>query len=309
VPEDPPAPIAGALATPAEVWTRVSRLVWGELRDPPSALPAATSYEWAGDLVTQAFAEARPGLHAFGANLFVSRWLDPWGPDPELDFVGGWETLLIFQNSALEMLLTASLPLSTDGVRTGVFSEPVWLEAHPTISVRGAAMFSTLFQREVGVPVIDQPELVDDPTLTERAALEATVGVAPCNNCHRVFDPLGYALGHFDAAGKHRELDHGQEIDTSGSHTLKNRTIHFDGIEQLGQQLVGTCDATVGLADGFLRAALIINQAPELSRDAAFYASAPSVRQAFVHSELHSYEDLVRAYTQSPAGLLRSLPQ
>lgn len=307
VPAGQPGPIAGDFAAPAEVWARVSRLVWGEPHEPPSALPATTTYEWAGDLVTQTFAEARPGLHAFGANQFVARWLDPNGFVSQPDFVGGWETLLIFRVSALQQLLTASLPLSTDGQRVGVFSEPAWLEAHPSISGRGAAMLFTLFQTDIRTPVVEEGlEAFDDPTLTERKALEVTVAPDRCLPCHRLFDPLGYALGRYDAAGKHRELERGLEIDTSGSYALKNRTIYFDGIEQLGHQLLDTCDATVGLADGFLRAALIINEEPEPMRAPLFEASAPRVRQAFVHSGLRSYEDLVRAYAQSPAALLRS---
>jgi hypothetical protein len=37
-----------------------------------------------------------------------------------------------------------------------------------------------------------------------------------CNSCHRVIDPLGLALEHFDVTGRYRIKDQGQPIDASG---------------------------------------------------------------------------------------------
>jgi hypothetical protein len=253
-------------------------------------------------VVTQAFAEARPGLHAFGAAQFVERWLDPSGAAPQPGHEGAWETLLLMQTPALKMLLTASLPLAPDGPRVGVFSERAWLKAHPTISARGAAMASTLFQVVAGVsPEVDG--VAADPTSTDRASLEAAVAPSQCQACHRVFDPLGYALGHFDELGDYRELDDELPIDATGSLALVEPEIQYDGVKQLGEQLVDTCEANVGLADGFLKAALSINQVSETRSAELFAVSAPRVRQAFVQSERRSYEDLVRSYAQSPAGI------
>ena len=79
----------------------MSPLIWGEAHEPPSALPESTTYAWAGDVVTQAFAEARPGLHASGASLFVFRWLDPLGSGPAPAYEGGWETQLLLAAPAL----------------------------------------------------------------------------------------------------------------------------------------------------------------------------------------------------------------
>jgi len=254
-------------------------------------------------VVSQAFAEARPGLHAFGAAQFVERWLDPTGAAPQPALEGGWETLLLTRTPALELLLTASLPLAQDAPRFGVFSERSWLQAHPTISQRGAAMALTLLRIQIP-PEPGSVELVaPQPPLTERAALESAVAPQPCRACHQFFDPLGYSLGHFDAVGDYRELDHEMPIDASGTYALEDGAVEYDGIRQLGQQLLATCDATLGLVDGFLIAAFDINRVPEDQRAELFGASSPRMRQAFVHSERRSYEDLVRSYAQSPAVL------
>jgi uncharacterized protein DUF1588 len=303
VPAGAPAKLTGPFAAPDVVWNRVSRLIWGELREPPSALPSETSYAWAGDVVAQAFAQARPELHAFGASEFVFRWLDPTGSGPTPEYEGGWETLLLWQSPALQVLLTQNLPLSIDNEHIGVFSEPIWLKAHPSISSRGAAIASTLLQLNVPPPPENVMNGTPSPPLTDRAAIERAVAPASCSGCHRFIDPLGYALGHFDQMGAYRELDHDQPIDTTGSYQLSHAAIEYDGVKDLGEQLWNTCDATVALADGFLRAALSIDEVPEAERAELFEASSARMRQAFVHSEVRSYEDLVRVYAQSPAVL------
>jgi hypothetical protein len=37
-----------------------------------------------------------------------------------------------------------------------------------------------------------------------------------CQGCHRLMDPIGFALETFDAVGKYRTTDNGSPIDTSG---------------------------------------------------------------------------------------------
>jgi hypothetical protein len=76
----------------------------------------------------------------------------------------------------------------------------------------------------------------------------------------------------------------------------------FDGIEDFGRQFAGSCEATLGFADQFLLAALAINGTPEQQRYELFEASRARVERAFVH-EGRTYEALVKAYIQSPAGL------
>ena len=148
VPSGAPAPLAGPFATPGVVWNRVAMMIWGKPAGPPGALPAATSYEWAREVVDDGFAKVTATVGApIGARTFVSQWLNLGigvGEDPGL--LGRYDTLLAADVPALEILLRT--PLGETG-RVGVFSEPKWLALHPTISSRGEAMAYNVFQQLV----------------------------------------------------------------------------------------------------------------------------------------------------------------
>src|SRR5215470_14779664 len=40
--------------------------------------------------------------------------------------------------------------------------------------------------------------------------------VEPCASCHKIMDPIGFALENFDMVGTWREIDGGTPIDSSG---------------------------------------------------------------------------------------------
>ena len=56
-----------------------------------------------------------------------------------------------------------------------------------------------------------------------------------CASCHKMMDPLGFALETFDAAGAYRDNDNGRKLDLTG--TLVDGT-KFDGPSQLRQALL-----------------------------------------------------------------------
>jgi hypothetical protein len=72
-----------------------------------------------------------------------------------------------------------------------------------------------------------------DPNLTTRQRLEQTVASPRCLECHATFDPLGFALEHFDAIGQYRATEGGLAIDATG--TLDG--VAFDGAAELGAAL------------------------------------------------------------------------
>jgi hypothetical protein len=55
---------------------------------------------------------------------------------------------------------------------------------------------------------------------TARVRLSVHASVPTCAGCHKIMDPLGLSLEHFDGAGEFRNTDHGAPIDASG--TLDN---------------------------------------------------------------------------------------
>jgi hypothetical protein len=75
------------------------------------------------------------------------------------------------------------------------------------------------------------PETVD-PTASLRERFEQHRSDARCQPCHKLMDPIGFAMEHFDGIGAYREDDGGFTIDATG--TLVDGTA-FDGAGQLAQ--------------------------------------------------------------------------
>jgi hypothetical protein len=75
--------------------------------------------------------------------------------------------------------------------------------------------------------------VVLDPTTTARAQMIAHRATPSCNACHGLFDPMGFALEHFDPIGQYRATEHGLTIDATGTVD----SINFDGAAALGAAL------------------------------------------------------------------------
>jgi len=72
-----------------------------------------------------------------------------------------------------------------------------------------------------------------DGSQTTRQQLQHAVSDPKCGQCHVLFDPLGFALEHFDPIGRYRETENGLSIDATG--TLNGKP--FDGEAQLSALL------------------------------------------------------------------------
>ena len=66
------------------------------------------------------------------------------------------------------------------------------------------------------VPSLDEKKGADGKPLTVRQQMELHRSNPVCASCHRIMDPLGFALENFDATGKWRTTDGGNPIDASG---------------------------------------------------------------------------------------------
>lgn len=95
-------------------------------------------------------------------------------------------------------------------------------------------------------------ELVVDPTLTTREKVALHSSMPVCASCHRMFDPMGLALEHFDSLGRYRETEDGLPIDATG--TLEDGTA-FDGGAELGTALGGSTAVNECLLRNFYRSA------------------------------------------------------
>lgn len=292
-----PEPVA-VLVPPAVIWSRVSQYVWGDAHDPPVMLPEEASYEWAGELVEKAFAQARLETGSVpGASFFIRSWLK-LTQDP---FDGDYDAQLANEDSVmLEVLLQSSWAPG----HAGVFSEAQWLSLHGSIPARGAQISAAVFGKNVPAPPPSVDRNIYDGALTERQAIEMTSGAQPaCASCHNIMNPLGFALGHFDREGSYRELDHGQPIDTTGSYqTNDGSTMEFDGIADFGAKAADSCEANQTIVDSFLRVALGHLGHGDEDREALITQHSERVRSAYVMGG-RSYLALVKGYAQSPLTL------
>ena len=103
----------------------------------------------------------------------------------------------------------------------------------------------------LGIPPTPPPPNVpalkengDGKPLSLRERMEQHRADPVCAGCHKVMDPIGFALENFDAVGQWRTLDDGSPIDPSG--TLYNGA-KVDGPVALRKMLTGHPDVFVGV--------------------------------------------------------------
>ena len=110
--------------------------------------------------------------------------------------------------------------------RAGLLTQVSFLatHAHParsSVTRRGKALRELFLCQIVPQPPpnVDFSKLDDpDPSLrTARERLKVHTTNASCAGCHKIMDPMGYPLEHFDGAGQYRESENGAQLDTSGS--------------------------------------------------------------------------------------------
>jgi mono/diheme cytochrome c family protein len=85
---------------------------------------------------------------------------------------------------------------------------------------------------------------VDGKVLSLRERMEKHRANATCAGCHRVMDPIGFALESYDGIGRWRKTEDGAPIDTSG--TLFNGAT-VDGVVGLRRSLVAHPEIFVGV--------------------------------------------------------------
>jgi hypothetical protein len=85
---------------------------------------------------------------------------------------------------------------------------------------------------------------VDGKVLSLRQRMERHRADPTCAGCHKVMDPIGFALESFDGIGRVRKTEDGAAIDTSG--TLFNGA-NVDGVVGLRRSLVAQPEIFVGV--------------------------------------------------------------
>jgi hypothetical protein len=86
---------------------------------------------------------------------------------------------------------------------------------------RGKWILANILGAPVPVPPPNVPALEDKPApgtqaQSVRELMEAHRANPVCASCHRIMDPIGFSLENFDAIGRWRDRDHGNDVDSSG---------------------------------------------------------------------------------------------
>jgi mono/diheme cytochrome c family protein len=140
----------------------------------------------------------------------------------------------------------------TDDARRGLLGHGSMLavtsHAERTSPVlRGKWVLENLLGLPVPPPPPDVPQLMppgeDEAPKTLRQQMEAHRASPVCASCHRVMDPIGFAMENFDATGAWRSREPGGPIDASGQ-LADGRTI--SGVVELRTAIVARPEMFVG---------------------------------------------------------------
>jgi len=232
---------AGATASAALVWARISQFLDNSAVAPPVGLPPQTT-------VALAAAEANAildghfmaGTGAPGLARFLSAWLQAPPRDAGVSVADAWSVKLVDPTATLTTLLAGP---TADPHRIGILTDPQVLTARPRISGRGDWMAANLFCLQVpppppGLPVLNTGPL--PPGMTRRQELESTLTSPACASCHQLMDPQGDSLEHFDAVGNYSDIDNGSPVDSSGTLHV-SPMLTFLSIVDLAPRLAVSC--------------------------------------------------------------------
>jgi hypothetical protein len=114
-------------------------------------------------------------------------------------------------------------------------------------TIRGKWLLENVLGTPPGAPPPNVPALEENVAgkgpRSVRERLEEHRRNPVCANCHRVMDPLGFALENFDAVGAWRTTDAGSKVDSSG--LLADGT-QVSGPVELREALLGRPEVFVG---------------------------------------------------------------
>lgn len=105
------------------------------------------------------------------------------------------------------------------------------------------------------IPAIDPPS--PGSTTTRERYEQQHMANDGCRSCHVLFDPIGFAFEHFDAAGRFRADESGLEIDATGliPKGPVSEEVAFDGLTELSETLAAqpeVTDCVSGLAASYV---------------------------------------------------------
>jgi len=127
-----------------------------------------------------------------------------------------------------------------------------------------------------------------------REKFEDHEGDPRCAACHKVMDPLGFALESYDGIGAYRTLDAGRPVNTMGTYELDGKSVSFAGAGDLLNALASSDEARACVGSQWLRFGLGRDVADGDAR------ALQEAQQAFAANG-YDLRDLVVALIKGPA--------
>ena len=167
---------------------------------------------------------------------------------------------------------------------------------------RGVWVLENIVGAAVPIPPPNVPELEESANheshpKTLRAQMELHTTKPFCAGCHKIMDPVGFALENFDAVGKWRTEEHGEPIVATGK--LVDGT-EIDGASDLRAALLK-------YSDRFVQTATEKLMTYALGRGVEYY-DMPAVRQIARESAKDDYKfsSIVIGIVESPQFQMRA---
>lgn len=228
------------LLSSADVLARIYLFLDNDATIPAGALPPEPTASWAAARAKAILdGHAAAGTPARGLERFLNEWLaiNTDFSNVRVDSPARFALKLVEPEATLTTLLAEP---GEEPHRLGILTDPEFLSAYPSIARRGLWMNANLLCREVPPPPPDVAFSVEDGEGTHRQKYEAAVSQVVCTGCHRIIDPPGFSLEHFDIAGNYRELDNGLPVDAASS--MSEPAMSFDDFSELAPQLATSCE-------------------------------------------------------------------
>jgi hypothetical protein len=279
----------GQLHTRAQLLAQVDRL----LRTDP------------GKLALREFLEALVHLPTLSGLVKDEVMFPDWQPDALAEQARAFfDRVLAEQDGTVSALLTSHAARS-DGQGAGLMTLPAVLALHAKADesspiYRGKFVREVLLCMQLPGPPADIPKApeVDASSSTRERLRQHEVDPA-CSGCHRLLDPIGFGLEHFDAVGNYRQDDGGKSVDARGElFSTQDANGKFDGAAELGARLAASAQVQECVARQWFRFALGRFEQPV----DACTVRALSETFAAAQGSLHA---LPRAIVESDAFLYR----
>jgi Protein of unknown function (DUF1588)/Protein of unknown function (DUF1585) len=192
-----------------------------------------------------------------------------------------------------------------NGERKGFLTQIGFLASH-AYSIKTDPIHRGLFiHREVLCRVVPDPPPgaqntpppeATEPIVTTRDEISLLTGQLYCPNCHSQINGPGFSFEGYDALGRAREQENGEQVDTTGEITLDGERIEFDGASELIDKLAASQDARDCYTSRWL----------EFAFGRRLATSDVSLRDQMA-SEPRSVEEIVTTLATSPGFLTRSV--